>query len=129
MSSYFIQYDETKKIRKQPIRYISPIKIECSIKSEYLIELIIKFLESIQEINVYGYNAKYNEIWCKNIKKHTKNVHFTINILCKDNYHSIIILTPILANNLDIKNMLININKLIQLYDKNNFNFPKFLEY
>jgi hypothetical protein len=129
MFPYFIHHDERKTIRKPHIRYITPIKIESSIKSEYLIELIIKFLESIQEINVFGYNAKYNEIWCKNIKKHTQQFHFTINILCKDNYHSIIILTPILANNLDIKNMLININKLIQLYDKNNFNFPKFLEY
>ena len=116
----FLPYDERKKTNNHNVgyRYIFPTKIICSIKKENLIELIINLLKSNKEINIFGYNAKYNEIWCKNIKRNNINIHLNIHVNYIDNCNTEIIITPILANDLDINKMLINIKKLVKLNNK-----------
>ena len=71
-------------------------------------------------MSVFGYNTYSDEFWAKKIIKDEFLLHFTLTVKSIGHENSNIIITPIVGNDKEIKNLLSHIKETIYLYKCSN---------
>ena len=102
-------------------RLISKISISCDIDKNKLIDIIQFIFSQKSDLSVFGYNTRSQEFWGKKIIKNEFLLHVTLSIKSVSSEKSNIIVTPIIGNDKEIKNIVLIIKEMICLYQKFNF--------
>ena len=101
-------------------RLISKISICCDIDKNKLSDIIQSSFTQKGDLSVFGYNTHYDEFWAKKIIKDEFLLHFTLTVKSIGYENSNIIITPIVGNDKEIKNLLSHIKETIYLYKCSN---------
>ena len=98
----------------------SKISICCDIDKNKLSDIIQSSFTQKGDLSVFGYNTHCDEFWAKKIIKDEFLLHFTLTVKSIGYENSNIIITPIVGNDKEIKNLLSHIKETIYLYKCSN---------
>jgi hypothetical protein len=123
MTACLIPFCLKRTTSRDALRYriIPKISICCDIDKNKLSDIIQFSFAQKGDLSVFGYNTRYNEFWAKKIVKDEFLLHFTLNIKSIGYENSNIIITPIIGNDKEIKNLILYIKEMIELYESSNF--------
>jgi hypothetical protein len=123
MTACLIPFCLKKTTSRDPLRYriIPKISICCDIDKNKLSDIIQFSFAQKGDLSVFGYNTHCDEFWAKKIVKDEFLLHFTLNIKSIGYENSNIIVTPIVGNDKEIKNLILYIKEMIDLYESSNF--------
>lgn len=123
MNACLIPFTLNNMTHKQEILYrIVPKKnIYCDIDKNKLADIIQFTFSQKSDLSVFGYNNKSQEFWGKKIIKNEFLLHITLTIKSVSSEKSNIIITSIIGNDKEIKNIISVIEDMINLYKKFNF--------
>jgi signal peptidase I len=123
MTACLIPFNLKKLSSRDRLRYriIPKISICCDIDKNKLSDLIQFTFIQKGDLSVFGYNTHSDEFWAKKIVKDEFLLHFTLNVKSIGYENSNIIVTPIIGNDKEIKNLILYIKETIELYKSSNF--------
>jgi signal peptidase I len=123
MTACLIPFCLKKTTSRDALRYriIPKISICCDIDKNKLSDLIQFTFIQKGDLSVFGYNTHSDEFWAKKIVKDEFLLHFTLNVKSIGYENSNIIVTPIIGNDKEIKNLILYIKETIELYKSSNF--------
>ena len=118
MTACLIPFSLKKITSRDSLRYriIPKISICCDIDKNKLSDIIQSSFTQKGDLSVFGYNTHSDEFWAKKIIKDEFLLHFTLSIKSHGYENSNIIITPIVGNDKEIKNLLSHIKETIYLY-------------
>ena len=122
MTACLIPFCLKKITSRDSLRYriIPKISICCDIDKNKLSDIIQSSFTQKGDLSVFGYNTHYDEFWAKKIIKDEFLLHFTLTVKSIGYENSNIIITPIVGNDKEIKNLLSHIKETIYLYKCSN---------
>jgi hypothetical protein len=122
MTACLIPFSLKKITSRDSLRYriIPKISICCDIDKNKLSDIIQSSFTQKGDLSVFGYNTHYDEFWAKKIIKDEFLLHFTLTVKSIGYDNSNIIITPIVGNDKEIKNLLSHIKETIYLYKCSN---------
>jgi len=122
MTACLIPFSLKKITSRDSLRYriIPKISICCDIDKNKLSDIIQSSFTQKGDLSVFGYNTHYDEFWAKKIIKDEFLLHFTLTVKSIGYENSNIIITPIVGNDKEIKNLLSHIKETIYLYKCSN---------
>ena len=122
MTACLIPFSLKKITSRDSLRYriIPKISICCDIDKNKLSDIIQSSFTQKGDLSVFGYNIHYDEFWAKKIIKDEFLLHFTLTVKSIGYENSNIIITPIVGNDKEIKNLLSHIKETIYLYKCSN---------
>ena len=122
MTACLIPFSLKKITSRDSLRYriIPKISICCDIDKNKLSDIIQTSFTQKGDLSVFGYNTHYDEFWAKKIIKDEFLLHFTLTVKSIGYENSNIIITPIVGNDKEIKNLLSHIKETIYLYKCSN---------
>ena len=122
MTACLIPFSLKKITSRDSLRYriIPKISICCDIDKNKLSDIIQSSLTQKGDLSVFGYNTHCDEFWAKKIIKDEFLLHFTLTVKSIGYENSNIIITPIVGNDKEIKNLLFHIKETIYLYKCSN---------
>ena len=122
MTACLIPFSLKKITSRDSLRYriIPKISICCDIDKNKLSDIIQASFTQKGDFSVFGYNTHYDEFWAKKIIKDEFLLHFTLTVKSIGYENSNIIITPIVGNDKEIKNLLSHIKETIYLYKCSN---------
>jgi hypothetical protein len=122
MTACLIPFSLKKITSRDALRYriIPKISICCDIDKNKLSDIIQSSFTQKGDLSVFGYNTHYDEFWAKKIIKDEFLLHFTLTVKSIGYDNSNIIITPIVGNDKEIKNLLSHIKETIYLYKCSN---------
>lgn len=123
MTTCLNQFNLKNMSYNQDLRYrlISKISICCDINKNKLIDIIQFIFSQKSDLSVFGYNTKSQEFWAKKIIKNEFLLHVTLSIKSNASENSNIIVTPIIGNDKEIKNLILNLKEMLNIYKSFNF--------
>ncbi len=118
MTACLIPFSLKKITSRDALRYriIPKISICCDIDKNKLSDIIQNSFTRKGDLSVFGYNTYSDEFWAKKIIKDEFLLHFTLTVKSIGHENSTIIITPIVGNDKEIKNLLSHIKETIFLY-------------
>ena len=122
MTACLIPFSLKKITSRDSLRYriIPKISICCDIDKNKLSDIIQTSFTQKGDLSVFGYNTYSDEFWAKKIIKDEFLLHFTLTVKSIGHENSNIIITPIVGNDKEIKNLLSHIKETIYLYKCSN---------
>lgn len=122
MTACLIPFCLKKITSRDSLRYriIPKISICCDIDKNKLSDIIQTSFTQKGDLSVFGYNTQCDEFWAKKIIKDEFLLHFTLTVKSIGYENSNIIITPIVGNDKEIKNLLSHIKETIYLYKCSN---------
>ena len=122
MTACLIPFCLKKITSRDNLRYriIPKISICCDIDKNKLSDIIQSSFTQKGDLSVFGYNTHCDEFWAKKIIKDEFLLHFTLTVKSIGYENSNIIITPIVGNDKEIKNLLSHIKETIYLYKCSN---------
>ena len=123
MTACLVPFSFKKITSRDALRYriIPKISICCDIDKNKLSEIIQFTFIQKGDLSVFGYNTHSEEFWAKKIVNNEFLLHFTLNIQSNGYQNSNIIVTPIIGNDKEIKNLVSDIKEMVNLYENSNF--------
>ena len=122
MTACLIPFCLKKITSRDSLRYriIPKISICCDIDKNKLSDIIQSSFTQKGDLSVFGYNTHCDEFWAKKIINDEFLLHFTLTVKSIGYENSNIIITPIVGNDKEIKNLLSHIKETIYLYKCSN---------
>ena len=119
MSVCFNPYNIKTFTNKQKIKYkyIQDIKLHCNINKDFLYDIISFILAGYLDLSVIGYNNHAEEFWAKKVINNIYLLNFTLKIKSYGYENSVIIISPTVGDELEIKNLKQKFTDMLKLYD------------
>jgi hypothetical protein len=103
---------------KRSFNYIQALSFSCNINSDKLLDIIRFTFTKKGDYNAFGFNNKNKEFWAKKIKRSKCSLHFTLTVNFIDLEISSITVTPIVANEKELSELLTVISNILYLHQK-----------
>jgi len=104
--------------KKTYLKNIKKIYLKCNINKCHLNDIIEFSLSEYCNLTAFGYSNMSDEFWGKKINKNNYLLYFNLTVKSCSFESSEIIITPIFGSDEEIKNIIINIQKMIDLYER-----------
>ena len=103
---------------KRSFHYIQELTFSCNINDNKLLDIIRFTFTKKGDYTAFGFNNKNKEFWAKKIKKGKCSLHFTLNVNFIDLEISSIIITPLVADEKELSELLSSISNILYLHQK-----------